>query len=110
MSKSKKTGRRGFLRGAAGAALAAQAASTVQTAQAQQPAGANQVAASPAGRVEVNTPTKFGGDFMVDVIKSLGFEYVCANPGSSFRSLHESLLNYGGNKAPDCAGAGKAQP
>src|SRR5208337_1463684 len=42
-----------------------------------------------------------GSDFMVDVIKSLGFEYVCANPGSSFRSLHESLLNYGGNKAPE---------
>jgi thiamine pyrophosphate-dependent acetolactate synthase large subunit-like protein len=35
---------------------------------------------------------------MVDVIKSLGFEYVCANPGSSFRALHESLINYGGNK------------
>jgi acetolactate synthase I/II/III large subunit len=42
-----------------------------------------------------------GSDFMVDVIKSLGFEYVCANPGSSFRSLHESLLNYGGNKSPE---------
>jgi len=42
-----------------------------------------------------------GSDFMVDVIKSLGFEYVCANPGSSFRSLHESLLNYGGNKNPE---------
>ena len=35
---------------------------------------------------------------MVDVIKSLGFEYVSANPGSSFRGLHESLINYGGNK------------
>ena len=42
-----------------------------------------------------------GSDFMVDVIKSLGFDYVCANPGSSFRSLHESLLNYGGNKSPE---------
>jgi len=42
-----------------------------------------------------------GSDFMVDVIKSLGFEFVCANPGSSFRSLHESLLNYGGNKSPE---------
>jgi thiamine pyrophosphate-dependent acetolactate synthase large subunit-like protein len=38
---------------------------------------------------------------MVDVIKSLGFEYVAANPGSSFRALHESLINYGGNKAPE---------
>ena len=38
---------------------------------------------------------------MVDVIKSLGFEYLAANPGSSFRSLHESIINYGGNKAPE---------
>jgi thiamine pyrophosphate-dependent acetolactate synthase large subunit-like protein len=35
------------------------------------------------------------------VIKSLNLEYVAANPGSSFRSLHESVVNYGGNKAPE---------
>ena len=38
---------------------------------------------------------------MVDVLKSLGFEYICANPGSSFRALHESIVNYGGNKSPE---------
>jgi thiamine pyrophosphate-dependent acetolactate synthase large subunit-like protein len=38
---------------------------------------------------------------MVDVIKTLNVEYVAANPGSSFRSLHESVVNYGGNKAPE---------
>ena len=38
---------------------------------------------------------------MVDVIKALGFDYVCANPGSSFRALHESLVNYGGNSRPE---------
>jgi thiamine pyrophosphate-dependent acetolactate synthase large subunit-like protein len=38
---------------------------------------------------------------MVDVIKSLGFEYVCANPGSSFRGLQESIINYGGNRSPE---------
>ena len=42
-----------------------------------------------------------GSDFMVDVIKKLDLEYIAANPGSSFRSLHESLVNYGGNKAPE---------
>jgi acetolactate synthase I/II/III large subunit len=42
-----------------------------------------------------------GSDFMVDVLKSLGFEYVAANPGSSFRGLHESIINYGGNHAPE---------
>ena len=30
-----------------------------------------------------------------------GFEYLFANPGSSFRGLHESVINYGGNKAPE---------
>jgi thiamine pyrophosphate-dependent acetolactate synthase large subunit-like protein len=38
---------------------------------------------------------------MVDVIKSLDFEYVAANPGSSFRGLHESIINYGGNSRPE---------
>jgi thiamine pyrophosphate-dependent acetolactate synthase large subunit-like protein len=42
-----------------------------------------------------------GSDFMVDVLKALGFEYVAANPGSSFRGLHESIINYGGNKNPE---------
>ena len=42
-----------------------------------------------------------GSDFMIDVLKSLGFEYVAANPGSSFRGLHESIINYGGNQAPE---------
>ena len=42
-----------------------------------------------------------GSDYMVDVFKSLGFEYVCANPGSSFRGLHESLVNHGGNTGPE---------
>jgi benzoylformate decarboxylase/acetolactate synthase-1/2/3 large subunit len=35
---------------------------------------------------------------MVDAIKSCGFEYVALNPGSSFRGLHDSLVNYGGNE------------
>jgi thiamine pyrophosphate-dependent acetolactate synthase large subunit-like protein len=38
---------------------------------------------------------------MVDVFKSLGFDYVCANPGSSFRGLHESFINHGGNQSPE---------
>jgi thiamine pyrophosphate-dependent acetolactate synthase large subunit-like protein len=38
---------------------------------------------------------------MVDVIKSLGIEYVAANPGSSFEGLHESIINYGDNRMPE---------
>ncbi len=50
---------------------------------------------------EILTTDSSGSDFMVDVIKSLGFEYVFANPGSSFRGLHESVINYGGNQKPE---------
>jgi acetolactate synthase I/II/III large subunit len=42
-----------------------------------------------------------GSDFMVDVIKTLNIDYVCSNPASSFRALHESLIDYGGNKRPE---------
>lgn len=42
-----------------------------------------------------------GSDFMVDVIKSLKVEYVAANPSSSVRGLHESLIDYGRNSAPE---------
>jgi acetolactate synthase-1/2/3 large subunit len=51
--------------------------------------------------VEVLTTDRPGSDFMIDVIKSLGIEYICGNPGSSFRGLQESVINYGGNKAPE---------
>ena len=47
------------------------------------------------------TTDSSGSDYMVDVIKSLGFDYVCANPGSSFRGLQESIINYGGNQKPE---------
>jgi acetolactate synthase-1/2/3 large subunit len=42
-----------------------------------------------------------GSDFMVDVIKTLNIDYVCSNPASSFRALHESLIDYGNNKKPE---------
>jgi thiamine pyrophosphate-dependent acetolactate synthase large subunit-like protein len=55
----------------------------------------------PPARSRSYTVDRPGADFMVDVIKSLGFEYVAANPGSSFRGLHESIINYGGNTRPE---------
>lgn len=42
-----------------------------------------------------------GSDFMLDVIKKIGIDYVTTNPGSSFRGIHESIVNYGGNQAPE---------
>src|SRR5262245_41825792 len=38
-----------------------------------------------------------GSDFMVDVIRATGVEYIYSNPASSFRGIHESIINYGRN-------------
>ena len=57
--------------------------------------------APPSAQAEVLTTARTGSDFMIDVLKTLDLEYAAANPGSSFRALHESLINYGGNKSPE---------
>jgi acetolactate synthase I/II/III large subunit len=110
MAKQKNNGipRRDFLRNAAAGAAALAAA---PSAPAKQPASERGATPPPAmspaaeveapSRAEVLTADRTGSDFMVDVIKSLGIEYVCSNPGSSFRGLHESVINYGGNKDPE---------
>lgn len=96
---SNKSDRRGFLKGAA--ALAG----TAPIAMAQQQVAQNRAVSAPAevsgGAVEVLTNERPGADFMMDVIKSLGIEYAAANPASSCRGLHESMINYGGNKNPE---------
>jgi len=102
-------GRRRFLKQAAAtgaAAVAVGAAGNDAAAQAPVPAARTAAATStpesdPSSSIEMLTTDRPGGDFMVDVLKSLGFEYAAANPGSSFRGLHESLINYGGNAAPE---------
>src|SRR5438034_1784034 len=50
---------------------------------------------------EAMTTDRCGADCMVDVVKAIGLEYICANPGSSFRALHEAIVNYGGNTKPE---------
>jgi thiamine pyrophosphate-dependent acetolactate synthase large subunit-like protein len=42
-----------------------------------------------------------GSDYMVDCLKTLDIDYITALPGSSFRGLHESIINYGGNTKPE---------
>jgi len=44
---------------------------------------------------------KPGSDYMLDVIKTLDIDYIITNPASSCRGLHESLVTYGGNSAPE---------
>src|SRR6185436_9149165 len=90
-------GRRRFLKQAAvtGAAIVAVDSQTPKAAAHTVPRETD-----PSG-AEAITTDRPGGDFMVDVFKSLDFEFVAANPGSSFRGLHESLINYGGNAKPE---------
>lgn len=95
-------GRRDFLKGVASASAAGVA--MVQQAQAATPAAPSNSKLSDLDAKAVESGRLIprpGSDFMVDVIKSLNVEYVAANPGSSFRSLHESVVNYGANKSPE---------
>src|SRR5215831_10931894 len=83
--------------------LARAAAGAAGLAASPQVLSAQQAAAKPEGRpaAEISGNEKPGSDFMADVFKSLNIEYCAANPGSSFRGLQESLINYGGNKNPE---------
>jgi acetolactate synthase-1/2/3 large subunit len=105
--KKVEVDRRNFLKSAAAGAAALAAAPGAVAAQPAELRRAVPPPMSPEAEIgtpsnaEVLTADRTGSDFMVDVIKSLGFEYVCANPGSSFRGLHESIINYGGNKSPE---------
>lgn len=106
-SKNRSVDRRAFLKSAAlgAAAIAASpAASPAQKLEARNAPPAPMPPEAEIGapaKLELLTESRSGSDFMVDVIKSLGIEYVCSNPGSSFRGLHESIINYGGNRNPE---------
>lgn len=103
------TNRKGFLSSVAlggAAALAGGPAAIAQTsAKTPEPhpadatrAAARENGAGEAAPITVSDPTS---DFMVDVLKTLDIDYVAANAGSSFRGIHESILNYGGNTKPE---------
>ncbi len=106
--EDKKSGvdRRTFLKTAAASAGVAAASVTAAASAAGEAANAakdpKDTKAAPASEgahdLVVARP---GSDFMVDVIKTLGLDYMSTNPGSSFRSVHESLINYGGNTRPE---------
>src|SRR5471032_3618133 len=112
-----KFNRRKFLAGVAmaGAAATAPSANGAKAAISAEPPAATSPRPSalpPNAAVtaaETGTPQEIkqheggkpGSDFMVDVIKTLDIKYLPCNPASSFRALHESLIDYGGNKQPE---------
>lgn len=112
--------RRGFLKGAAVGAAAGVTglATNISNLEAQQtPAVGGQQGAGAAAAPPLPTPAQLaretgaarpldipprtvvrpGSDFIVDAIKSVGIQFVMANPGSSFEGLQESIVNYGKN-------------
>src|SRR5258708_33907535 len=84
--------RRTFLKSAAAISTSIAAASTVAAETTQKSS-----AALP-GEKMIGRP---GSDFMVDVIKATGIEYIASNPPSSFRSLHEPIVTYGRHRNPE---------
>jgi acetolactate synthase-1/2/3 large subunit len=50
--------------------------------------------------VKPRPQAEWGSDAVADILRSLGTPYLPMNPGSSFRGLHDSVVNYGGNSDP----------
>jgi acetolactate synthase-1/2/3 large subunit len=100
--------RRNFLTGATlagaaaiGASGSANALNTAPKLKAAVP-GPRQIAAETQPPVkDPVTQSSSGGDFMVDVFKTLDIEYLTMNCASSFRGLHEAVINHGGNRKPE---------
>jgi thiamine pyrophosphate-dependent acetolactate synthase large subunit-like protein len=95
---NRSLGRRSFLSNAASSAAAIAASVPAALAAAQATASKEP---APSAKADDQTTERPGADFMIDVFKSLGFESVCANPGSAFRGIQESVINYGGNSKPE---------
>jgi acetolactate synthase I/II/III large subunit len=56
--------------------------------------------AKPESRVEKKQP-QYGSDVVVDLMKAFDIEYTAFNPGATFRGIHDSIVNYGGNYKPE---------
>lgn len=44
---------------------------------------------------------EYGSDVVVDLMKAFDIEYAAFNPGATFRGIHDSIVNYGGNYRPE---------
>ena len=96
-------GRRDFLKGVATGALAAAPIGGVPVGAAQ-PAAAQQTQApqpQSAAAVADSRPKQYASDFMVDLFRSMNMEYMFAMCASSFIGIHESVINYAGNRNPE---------
>ena len=121
--KQSNPGRRAFIAGVATASAAAAGAGGITPAAASPASGPG----VPAGKLplphavqiaaETGDPTVLtgsidrwhvhsaGSDYMVDCLKHVGYDYLTCMPGSTFRGIHESIINYGGNTKPEMLSA-----
>ena len=44
---------------------------------------------------------EYGSDVIVDLLRTLGVEYVAGNPGATYRGIHDSIVNHAGNERPE---------
>ena len=103
---SKKIKRRQFLAGVAASPAIGLAASANSALAQPAPAPAPSIPPVPMTDRSTNDMPpqiigKTGSDFMVDVLKTLDIEYIASCPGSTFRAIHESIVNYGNNTKPE---------
>jgi acetolactate synthase I/II/III large subunit len=47
-----------------------------------------------------DVPVEWGSDALAELLSRLDLRYIALVPGSSYRGLHDSLVNYGGNRDP----------
>ncbi|MDB5571037.1 MAG: acetolactate synthase [Hyphomicrobiales bacterium] len=47
------------------------------------------------------TKAGFGSDVVAETMRALDLPYIALNPGASYRGLHDSIVNYLGNKQPE---------
>lgn len=52
--------------------------------------------ADAAGRAD--GPGRYGSDLIADLLNQYEIPYVALNPGSTYRGLHDSIVNYAGNR------------
>ena len=115
MTKDTRVDRRSFIAGVATAGAGAATAGVVSRAPAEAAAKAPSKLTPPSTELAVaetgNPNAVFtadrwhvkdaGSDYMVDCIKHVGYKYLTCMPGSTFRGIHESFINYGMNSMPE---------
>ena len=92
--------RRSFLKAAATGGAAFVSSQALGAEPSQRDAAVPAQAETPAV-VEIVNDERPGSDFMMDVLKPLGFEYITINPHSDSGGLQESIINYTGNHNPE---------